>query len=135
MPSTDNPEPEPVVLTDRQAFLVMTDYIWRYAPSAGDDLITLLGETTIQAEGGPTDPAAWTVSGQVIDRGVTGERLPPGPMRFGGFPIAGGCRGGRSGCSRFCVPSGSSRWCNYDADQRVGLRARRVLRLALRCSW
>ena len=46
-------------LTPRQAFLVMTDYIWRYAQIAGDDLITLVGDTDIEADGAPTDPAAW----------------------------------------------------------------------------
>ena len=49
-----------MVLTPREAFLAMTDYIWRYAQSAGDDLITLLGDTTLEADGEPTDPAAWT---------------------------------------------------------------------------
>jgi hypothetical protein len=47
------------VLTPHQAFLAMTDYIWRYAQTAGDDLITLLGDTDIEADGQPTDPAAW----------------------------------------------------------------------------
>jgi hypothetical protein len=46
-------------LSTRQAFLAMTDYIWRYAQNAGDDLITLLGDTDIEADGGPTDAAAW----------------------------------------------------------------------------
>jgi hypothetical protein len=59
MPTPDSPRPEPAVLTEREAFLVMTDYIWRYAQSAGDDLITLLGDTSLQADGDPTDPAAW----------------------------------------------------------------------------
>jgi hypothetical protein len=34
-----SPVPEPVTLTPREAFLVMTDYIWRYAcrpPAAWD---------------------------------------------------------------------------------------------------
>ena len=46
-------------LTTHQAFLAMTDFIWRYAETAGDDLITLLGDTAIEADGQPTDPAAW----------------------------------------------------------------------------
>jgi hypothetical protein len=46
-------------LTPHQAFLAMTDYIWRYAQVAGDDLMTLLGDTGIEADGGPTDAAAW----------------------------------------------------------------------------
>ena len=59
MSSPSSPAPEPVTLTPREAFLVMTDYIWRYAQSAGDDLITLLGDTTLLTDGQPTDPAAW----------------------------------------------------------------------------
>lgn len=47
------------MLTAREAFLAMADYIWRYAQTAGDDLITLVGDTTIEADGRPTDPAAW----------------------------------------------------------------------------
>lgn len=58
MSSPDSPEVSGV-LTPHQAFLAMTDYIWRYAETAGDDLITLLGDTGIEADGQPTDPAAW----------------------------------------------------------------------------
>ena len=64
----DSSESEPVVLTEREAFLVMTDYIWRYAQSAGDDLITLLGDTTLEADGDPTDPAAWSDWLASVDR-------------------------------------------------------------------
>ena len=46
-------------LDEREAFLVMTEFIWRYGQRAGDDLITLIGDTEIQPDGGPTDPAAW----------------------------------------------------------------------------
>ncbi len=55
----DRAEPDQVMLTEHEAFLAMTDYIWRYAQRAGDDLITLLGDTAIESDGGPTDPAAW----------------------------------------------------------------------------
>jgi len=37
----------------------MTDFIWEFAQRAGDDLMTLIGDTGIEADGGPTDPAAW----------------------------------------------------------------------------
>jgi hypothetical protein len=47
------------LLTPRQAFLAMTDFIWEFAQRAGDDLMTLIGDTGIEADGGPTDPAAW----------------------------------------------------------------------------
>lgn len=45
--------------TSRQAFLAMTDFIWKFAQRAGDDLLTLIGDTDIEADGGPFDPAAW----------------------------------------------------------------------------
>lgn len=47
------------VLTARQAFLVMSDFIWEFGQRAGDDLIILIGGTVIEADGKPTDPAAW----------------------------------------------------------------------------
>jgi hypothetical protein len=46
-------------LDEREAFLAMSEFLWRYAQRAGDDLITLVGDTEIEADGGPTDPAAW----------------------------------------------------------------------------
>jgi hypothetical protein len=46
-------------ITPRQAFLAMTDFIWQFAQRAGDDLMTLIGDTGIEEDGGPTDPAAW----------------------------------------------------------------------------
>ena len=75
MPPPDSPEYEPTMLTEREAFLAMTDYIWRYAQTAGDDLITLLGDTTIEADGGPTDPAAWS-DWQASVRHITGGHPP-----------------------------------------------------------
>lgn len=47
------------LLTPRQAFLAMTDFIWEFSQRAGDDLLTLIGDTGIEADGDPTDPAAW----------------------------------------------------------------------------
>jgi hypothetical protein len=47
------------LITVRDAFYAMTDFIWKFANRAGDDLLTLLGDTDIMADGGPTDPAAW----------------------------------------------------------------------------
>ncbi len=46
-------------LTIREAFLAMSDFIWRFAQAAGDDLITLIGDTSLMEDGMPTDPAAW----------------------------------------------------------------------------
>ncbi|GAA5018894.1 hypothetical protein GCM10023317_60730 [Actinopolymorpha pittospori] len=51
--------PDQELLTSRQAFLAMSDFIWQFAQRAGDDLLTLIGDTTLEADGGPTDPAAW----------------------------------------------------------------------------
>lgn len=68
MPPPGSDDPEQPLLTEHQAFLAMTDYIWRYAQAAGDDLITLLGDTELEADGGPTDPAAWTDWRESVDR-------------------------------------------------------------------
>lgn len=54
---TDNPEGPAV--TSKEAFLAMTEFIWRYGQSAGDDLITLVADTDLERDGMPTDPAAW----------------------------------------------------------------------------
>lgn len=43
----------------KDSFLVMSEFIWRYGQRAGDDLITLIGDTGLEADGWPTDPAAW----------------------------------------------------------------------------
>lgn len=49
----------PVVgLSEREAFLVMTEFVWQYARRMGDDLITLLGDIELETAGNPTDPAA-----------------------------------------------------------------------------
>jgi len=43
-----------------QAFQAMSEFLWQYARRAGDDLITLLGDIEPEADGHPTDPAAWS---------------------------------------------------------------------------
>ena len=48
------------LMDEREAFEAMSRFIWQYANRAGDDLITLIGDIQIEADGGPTDPAAWT---------------------------------------------------------------------------
>lgn len=75
MPCPDSAVPDGVMLTEHEAFLAITDYIWRYAQRAGDDLITLLGDTSIGADGGPTDPAAWADWRSSVDRIMRG--VPP----------------------------------------------------------
>ncbi|MBL0887601.1 hypothetical protein [Myceligenerans indicum] len=37
----------------------MSDFIWQFGERAGDDLLTLIGDTGLEADGQPTDPAAW----------------------------------------------------------------------------
>jgi len=59
MSPPDSQSPDGGLLTPREAFLVMTDFIWEFAQRAGDDLITLIGDTGLEADGAPTDPAAW----------------------------------------------------------------------------
>ena len=47
-------------LSEREAFLVMSEFLWQYARRAGDDLITLLSDVGLESDGQPHDPAAWT---------------------------------------------------------------------------
>jgi hypothetical protein len=58
MPPLDEPSPQQA-LTEQQAFRAMAEFLWQYARRAGDDLITLLGDIELEADGRPTDPAAW----------------------------------------------------------------------------
>jgi hypothetical protein len=48
-----------IYLSERQAFAAMSLFVNRFADRAGDDLLTLLGDLTLQTDGGPFDPAAW----------------------------------------------------------------------------
>lgn len=52
-----SPDSQP--LTAWEAFLAMSDFIWQFGQRAGDDLLTLIGDTGLEADGKPTDPAAW----------------------------------------------------------------------------
>jgi hypothetical protein len=47
------------VMDEREAFEAMSKFLWQYANRAGDNLFDLLGDIHIEADGGPTDPAAW----------------------------------------------------------------------------
>ncbi|MER6523027.1 hypothetical protein ABT246_40215 [Streptomyces sp. NPDC001553] len=47
-------------MDEREAFEAMSRFIWQFANRAGDDLLTLLGDISLEADGNPTDPAAWT---------------------------------------------------------------------------
>jgi hypothetical protein len=59
MLSSGEPPRDGETLTSREAFLVMSDFIWSFAQRAGDDLLTLIGDTDLMNDGMPTDPAAW----------------------------------------------------------------------------
>lgn len=59
MASPNDPTEDAPHLTAREGFLVMSNFIWEYAQRAGDDLITLLGDTELESDGQPTDSAAW----------------------------------------------------------------------------
>ncbi|MEV7026342.1 hypothetical protein [Kitasatospora sp. NPDC093558] len=47
-------------MNEHEAFEAMSKFIWQFANRAGDDLLTLLGDISLEADGKPTDPAAWT---------------------------------------------------------------------------
>ncbi|MGC4755625.1 hypothetical protein [Micromonospora trifolii] len=46
-------------MDEREAFVAMSRFVWQFANRAGDDLLTLLGDIGIEADGETTDPAAW----------------------------------------------------------------------------
>jgi hypothetical protein len=53
-------EPATQSLSEQQAYQAMVEFLWQYARRAGDDLVTLLGDVELEADGRPTDPAAWS---------------------------------------------------------------------------
>lgn len=74
VPSDGEDVPESVTLSPREAFLAMSDFLWRYAETAGDDLLTLLGDTALLSDGQPTDPAAWVDWMKSVDRIRRGQQ-------------------------------------------------------------
>lgn len=57
-----NPDSSPnsrLVLSEQEAFLAMAEFVWQFARRAGDDLLTLLGDIGLEADGNTTDPAVW----------------------------------------------------------------------------
>jgi len=46
-------------MNEREAFLAMSKFLRQFADRAGDDLLTLLGDIQLEANGQTTDPAAW----------------------------------------------------------------------------
>ncbi|MBM9506429.1 hypothetical protein [Actinacidiphila acididurans] len=65
-------------LNERQAFLAMSRFVWQFADRAGDDLLTLLGDIGIEADGRTTDPAAWEDWMTCVRSVVGGEQDPAG---------------------------------------------------------
>jgi len=63
-----------VGLSVQQAFQVMTEFLWKYARQAGDDLVTLLGDIELESYGSPTDPAAWEDWLECVDHVKAGLR-------------------------------------------------------------
>ena len=46
-------------LSEHEAFRAMTLFLTQYYERAGDDLVTLLADIGIEADGRTLDPAAW----------------------------------------------------------------------------
>ena len=46
-------------LSEDEAFLAMSRFLWAFANRSGNDLFGLLGDLHMEADGRPTDPAAW----------------------------------------------------------------------------
>ena len=65
MSSHDDHALESESLTPREAFLVMSDFVWQFAQRAGDDLLTLIGDTGIEADGGQRIPRPGTTGWRV----------------------------------------------------------------------
>ena len=59
-PQDDSPELSTCTMTALESFLAMSRFVAQFAERAGNDLITLLGDIHTEADGRPTDPAAWS---------------------------------------------------------------------------
>jgi hypothetical protein len=46
-------------LSELEAFRAMSLFLQQYAERAGDDLLTLIGDTQLLSDNRPNDPAAW----------------------------------------------------------------------------
>uniref|UniRef100_A0AAU3I9U5 CdiI immunity protein domain-containing protein n=1 Tax=Streptomyces sp. NBC_01393 TaxID=2903851 RepID=A0AAU3I9U5_9ACTN len=65
-------------LNEREAFVAMSRFLWQFANRAGDDLLTLLGDIGIEADGQTTDPAAWEDWMKCVRSVVDGTEDPAG---------------------------------------------------------
>lgn len=64
----------------RESFLAMSEFVWRFGCRAGDDLMTLIGDTHLESDGWPTDPAAWDDWLDCLDSVRSGGPLRPGSL-------------------------------------------------------
>ena len=48
-----------MAMSDREGFAAMKLFLEHFYDQAGNDMETLLADITIEADGGPLDPAAW----------------------------------------------------------------------------
>lgn len=47
-------------MDEREAFVAMSRFVWQFGNRAGNDLLTLLGDIGIEADGGTTIPPRGT---------------------------------------------------------------------------
>jgi hypothetical protein len=66
-----------LLFAPEEAFYAMSAFLWDFVQRAGDDLVTLLGDTEILEDGGPTDPAAWEDWLACIERVRSAKPLRP----------------------------------------------------------
>lgn len=57
-----------MTLDERQAFDAMGIFLNEYYERAGDDMVTLLADISIEADGQPLDPAAWSDWMRCVER-------------------------------------------------------------------
>ena len=60
-------------LSEREAFRAMTLFLTEYYDRAGDGLVTLLADITIESDGDPLDPAAGMTGSGVSARSRPGQ--------------------------------------------------------------
>ena len=49
-----------MVMSERQAFIAMKLFLERFYGHAGNDMETVIADITLEADGRPLDPAAWS---------------------------------------------------------------------------
>lgn len=47
------------LLTAREGFLALSDFLWRRTRAEVENLFTLVGDTALRDDGASADPAAW----------------------------------------------------------------------------